>query len=481
MREEDISYFNNREFKRILRSYEDALQQNRPIYMDADDLTDIAEYYMVNSQEEKANEAIGLAVSLHPDSVDPQVFLSRQEMFHDNMERAHEICNAIPDQDDREVKFLRAELLIREQRNAEALEILKTACESEKEEQDHFMYDTIGIFMDYMLYDYADSWCRKLKKTNPQYKGLPELEAEIKMCLGDYETAIRLLNEILDIDSYNIQAWNMLAESHFSKGSFEEAIDACQFALAINEEDFRATATLADCYYHTANYTKAHRFFQKALQSRQDDVLYHMDAVCLYQMGEYEKAMEQLENAGNIIGDDQEKQIYIAMQQATVASKLHRLDDALSYLKTVKSLIREKRALLDYEVLYGQVMLENGFPEKAKAHFETAFSKCEDSEKTALVIGIAYYEHEYYQDAANILSRLAEIPDSITANFAHPYLALCYRHLEDRELYLKYLLLATKNCTDLTAQLFEEYFPGVKAEDLYFYAFKDAYGYFPKE
>ncbi|MBR5608477.1 MAG: hypothetical protein IKW44_08845, partial [Bacteroidaceae bacterium] len=62
-----------------------------------------------------------------------------------------------------------------------------------------------------------------------------------------------------------------------------------------------------------------------------------------------------------------------------------------------------------------------------------------------------------------------------------PYLALCYRHLEDRELYLKYLLLATKNCTDLTAQLLEEYFPVVKAEDLYFYAFKDAYGYFPKE
>lgn len=479
MREEDISYFNNREFKQILQEYEEALKSHRSIYMDADDLTDIAEYYMVNSQENMANEAIRLAVSLHPDSVDPQVFLSRQEMFHDNMDKAYEICNAIPNQDDREVKFLRAELLIKDQRPDEAQQILQAACDTAKYEQDHFIYDTISIFMDYMLWDYAEQWCEKLKKANPNYKGLPEVEVEIKMCTGDYDTAIKLLNVILDINSYNIQAWNMLAESYFSKGSFDEAADACNFSLAINEHDFKALATLADCYYHTSDFAKAHEYYEKALGERQDDALFHMDAISLFQMGEYKKALQQLGNALKVIGEDQEKQLYIAMQQATIASKLHQFEEAVEHLKTVKALIRDKRALLDYELLFGQVMLENGFPEKARKHFESAWSKSEDSEKTALVIGIAYFEQNCYKEAVDILSRLSERNDSLTAHFALPYMAICYMKLNDTERYLQTLLSATKLCTELTAQLFEEYYPGVKPEDLYYYAYKDSYGSFP--
>ena len=479
MREEDISYFNNKEFKQILHAYEDARKHGQSIYMDADELTDIAEYYMVNSQEDKANEAISLAVSLHPDSVDPQVFLSRQEMFHNRMDRAYEICNAIPNQDDREVKFLRAELLIRDERPAEAELLLQAACECSNEEQDHFIYDSIGIFMDYMLWDYAESWCMRLKHISPKYKGLPEIEAEIKMCTGDYDSAIDILNGILDINSYNSQAWNMLAESYFSKGTFEEAIEACQFALAINEDDFKAISTLADCYYHTSSFSKAHEYYEKALMMRQDDALYHMDAVSLFQMGEFEQALVQLKKAREIIEDDPEKEIYVAMQLATVASKLHLFDEAMSYLKRVKSLISDKRGLIDYEVLYGQVMLENGFADKAREHFENALTKCEDTDKAVLVIGIAYYEQEHYRMAAEILSKLADKPDSVTANFALPYLALCHMKLENTELYLKYLRLATTHCTELTAQLFEELFPGVQPEDIYYYAYKNIYGCFP--
>ena len=81
--------------------------------------------------------------------------------------------------------------------------------------------------------------------------------------------------------------------------------------------------------------------------------------------------------------------------------------------------------------------------------------------------------------AAEILSKLADKPDSVTANFALPYLALCHMKLENTELYLKYLRLATTHCTELTAQLFEELFPGVQPEDIYYYAYKNIYGCFP--
>ena len=184
MREEDLSYFDNEEFKNTLRTYEEAMQQNQPIYMDADDLTDIAEYYMVNDQEPMANKAIALAVSLHPDSVDPQVFLSRQEMFHNRIERAHQICDAIPDQDDREVHLLRAELFIREEMLEKADEVINQACEKLVEEKDRFFYDAASIFMDYMQWGYALKWCNKLRTEYPRFRGVTEMEAEIRMGLG---------------------------------------------------------------------------------------------------------------------------------------------------------------------------------------------------------------------------------------------------------------------------------------------------------
>ena len=93
MREEDEqAFFEDPEFQEVLRKYEEARRSGAPFYMDADDLTDIAEYYMVQEREEQADEAIRIATELHPESVDPQVFLARQQMFHDNLERAHEIA-----------------------------------------------------------------------------------------------------------------------------------------------------------------------------------------------------------------------------------------------------------------------------------------------------------------------------------------------------------------------------------------------------
>ena len=134
MREEDDEvYFNDPEFLEYLQKYEQARENGEPIYMDAEELTDIAEFYMTQNREEDANEAISLALSLHPDSVDPLIFLSRQQMFHDNLDEAKEIAYSIPDQSDRETIFLWAELLIRSDKPDEALQFIISKLEEQEE------------------------------------------------------------------------------------------------------------------------------------------------------------------------------------------------------------------------------------------------------------------------------------------------------------------------------------------------------------
>jgi hypothetical protein len=38
-------YFDSDEFRELLTDYEDALEQGRPVFLDSDELVDLADYY----------------------------------------------------------------------------------------------------------------------------------------------------------------------------------------------------------------------------------------------------------------------------------------------------------------------------------------------------------------------------------------------------------------------------------------------------
>ena len=127
--DDDLKYFETPEFKDILERYETAHRAGLGIYMEADELTDVAEYYaMVHNDNERADEAIQLARQLHPDAVSPQIFVARQAMQEGNIEEARQLCDDIEDQQHREVHFLREELLIREGKTHDAFSYLSDVC-----------------------------------------------------------------------------------------------------------------------------------------------------------------------------------------------------------------------------------------------------------------------------------------------------------------------------------------------------------------
>ena len=68
---DDTAYFESKEFQNILNKYETSVKSEHAIYMDADDLADIADYYHYNGRDEEANEAIELALTYNPEAVGP--------------------------------------------------------------------------------------------------------------------------------------------------------------------------------------------------------------------------------------------------------------------------------------------------------------------------------------------------------------------------------------------------------------------------
>ena len=101
MRIDELTYFESEEFKETLARYEAALREGRPISMEAEELTDVAEYYMTKEREEDADRCIRTALEIHPDAIDPQIFVARRELFHDNIEKARELAAAIQPHEER--------------------------------------------------------------------------------------------------------------------------------------------------------------------------------------------------------------------------------------------------------------------------------------------------------------------------------------------------------------------------------------------
>lgn len=108
----DNEYFDSDEFKDLLAAYEDSVSSGAPVFLDTDDLVDIADYYTLTGQKNKADQAVETALELDPGATLPLVYKAREALAHEDVEAARQLADAIVDKDDTEYKYLLAEIMI---------------------------------------------------------------------------------------------------------------------------------------------------------------------------------------------------------------------------------------------------------------------------------------------------------------------------------------------------------------------------------
>lgn len=466
------SYYDSQEFRDILKKYEQALSEGTFIYMDADELTDIAEYYMTRGQENCANKAIQMAVALHPDSQDPKIFLARQKMFHGQLDEALHMCDNLPDQSDNEAKFLRMELYIRNDDIDSAIDYAIEAYSQLAEGRPGFLLDCAYIFIDYNLPDKALELADMLRKCHPSYPPAQNLLADVYMALGNYREAILILNGLLDATPYDTELWNILAEAQRGMEAYSEAVESTEFVLAMDPLNKKATITKAQCLFHQNLFEQAHFTYRQYLsQHPDDDNVMYLDGVCLANMERFSEAAEILRKASHGEERDETELMHILLQLAYVESKLHNLEPALEALNHAKEMSTED-TMLEYNLLVGEILLENDLKDSAEDHFRLAVNESRDKQSTLLSIAITYAENRYYDEAIPILHRIMELGCPESGQQAIPYLAYCYYHTRQTDLFLHFLRQSVNVSRETTEFLFARFFPNVQPEEYYVYALK---------
>lgn len=491
--DEDLKYFEDPEFKKILAEYEAAREVGESLYMDADELTDIAEYYaLVVNDEKSSNEVIDFALLLHPDAVDPQIFKARQYMLKGDHDKARELCDAIPDQHHREVHFLRAELLVRENKSEEAFSILYHVAYTINEDRDFFLFDSAYIFIDYQQYDWALAFANKLEEMAPNWYKTWQLQADVQLGLENNRVALTYIERMLDVDPFYVETWNWSAEAHSNLGEFNEAVESTDYALAIDPENERSLQLKAWVLMQQGNSEEAHQLYEH-LQSinpgNEQHFLY--DSYCLLDAERLDESLKMVVKAEEMAGEDCIDQQAIYEQHAQVLSRLGDVQGALQYLDRAEKAKtgdakRGSDKSMDDRLLRARVYLENNLFEKASSYMTDLGNELQNDPNQLFklfkqFIGLVF-DYGYYEEVVKFLEQKLDVygvydKDSDGEYFT--YLAYSHMMLEHPEATLKYLRKAIVAGAPNLAEIFADAFPNVPANELYDYYYYKVYGCWP--
>lgn len=147
---EDLDYFESEDFKEILRQYEESVKSGERIYMDADDLTDIADYYHYNNRLAEAEDAISLAIEYNPEAVGPMLYRAREALEKKDFKTAEQYADKVEPLDSIEGIYLRAEILITKGELDSADELLSGYIKDlPEDEYADFVKGVVGLYLDY--------------------------------------------------------------------------------------------------------------------------------------------------------------------------------------------------------------------------------------------------------------------------------------------------------------------------------------------
>ena len=289
------------EFLSFLHKYEAMMDAGKKEFFDVDILADILAYYSENFMDDEAHKCAEFLLTLYPDNTDALVFLARESLWNGKTIEAKKIERRISDKSDTEVKFLRAEILLSDGKKEEATAFFEENF-SNKDVDDCF--DIATIYRDNELYKESIDWLNKIFTTDEEalYRN-NQLRADCLIMLDKATEAEPILDALIDKNPYDAFSWELMAQAQIAEDKYSDAIESCDFALAVNPEETMASKLKAMCFFKLENYTKALEIFLSLKDEKgdEDDKLYLQIAISFEEINDLSNTIKWLEKAKAVL------------------------------------------------------------------------------------------------------------------------------------------------------------------------------------
>lgn len=326
-------------------------------------------YYFEDQQNIKgALEVADLGIEQYPYSAQMMIKKADLLILDKQLWAALDLLDqaALYDSNDGMLYVLRADAWLALQQPEKAVEILQEVrANFEGDQLVDILFELSDVFDDYEEFDNLFDCLYAILQTDPVNE-----EALMKICFwADYtgrcEESIKLHQQIIDDYPYCELAWFNLGTAFQGLKLYEKAIDAYEYALAIDDTLDIAYRNIGDAYIRLRRFKEAIENLNKVLEfNKPEDVIYEALGHCYHKLGNYAKAREQYREASSLNPDD--SRIYYKI--AITYCKEEKWEAAVKQLETA---MRLHKSQPDFNLLMGECKMKQGKLKEAIQYFMT--------------------------------------------------------------------------------------------------------------
>jgi len=355
--DENFDDINEGEIKDLVDKFEEKLRFNQSFFFDVEEYEMLIDYYVENDDLVKTNMLLKHAISQHPGSVSILLKKAQVYVYSDNPDKALELLNQLEklEPDNSDVFFTKGAIYSQLQSSEKAIEEYKKAIA--KSESIDEIYINIGFEYEH-LNNYVKSieYFRKALDISPDNEMiLYELSYSFEQA-GMLGEGIAYFLDYIDKYPYNRTAWTVLGSTYNANGEMQKAIEAFDFAIAIDDTDSGAYYQKASVYYANANYTEAINIYKEILDLNLEYFLatpYFFIGECYEKMEEYETAIEYYNQSIKI--DEENPDAWIG--RGICFYELKKIPQAINDVKKGIALSDEE-SCADYKLILAEMLFK---------------------------------------------------------------------------------------------------------------------------
>ena len=482
-------YFDSEEFLEILDTYESSVEDGTVPYLDIDDYSDIADYYMNADKPSDAINCVEKGLSIYPGEQQLLLVKSGALIYLHRFNEADEIVRSVTIENNDKL-YQEAQLQYAYYGNTDRAEEMFTdwirgerefAANEEEDDiqREEYVRDSyIHVITSFIELSHDHSYDEELVKrwvelyivTFSPLGGYDSdfILADTVRCECIYDMVVKVYSCLLETDPYISHGWTVLAAAQFTCNQIDDALDSAEFALAIDPNDVDSILTKAHCLLSKECYAEAIPVFEDYIQRTHESSQYLALASCYAEAGRTKEALRSLQRAEmfyNKYTSDKEYYASASFEMAELYFTLGKLDMARHHIDRA---IKNAPDQVEYNLLNATLMLAEGNFLEALPQFIRYLETQEDVVGALLKVVarlIAFSLDSVALELLDIVERAPDIYEGIEQ--IYPYKALIYLRQKDYKLTSRYLNLGKEKCRDLTQWIFSDYIPQGMSLDRY--------------
>ncbi|MGN0282789.1 MAG: tetratricopeptide repeat protein [Prevotella sp.] len=467
----DEDFFQSDEFRENLKAYEESVRSGLPIFMDADDLTDIIDYYNLMHMDKEADRTADYALSLFPGASGPITFKVRRYIDNNELDRADQLAECVSDKDI-DYRYIKAEISLARNNPDEADRLFEEVMEiADEEELDNCILDAANIFFDYAYFELANKWIRKVEdKSTDDYI---ELKLKTLSSLGEIEKVEKILNNLIDRNPFEHKYWNLLSCGQLMNDKVNEALTSSDYSLAVTPDNPSGLLCKAQALCKKFMYDEAVKYYLKYSDIYPKDINSYIQlGYCYMNMSDNLMAIKYYKIAEDLAINSPDMLLSIYENLALAYSHINDFDSALMYINKLEAQTDDSEKL-QVQLLKAYAFMEKHMYALGMKSLSSLLEESGFSPVFVLKASVVLYENHFEEMAYKLMHDYYPLNDSSTI-FGYSYYALFCYDLDKEEEFLKYLKIATEINPEEAELALHHIFPvDMRASEYYDYYLKN--------